>query len=862
MSEALVLESPWSKDGEIVLAELDVDRAKGLSPKQVQERLARFGRNELAPPKRVSKLKILVSQFRGVLVLLLAGASGISLAVGDWVEALAVISVLLVNATLGFITEFRAARSMEALRMLGGTHSVVRRSGSQQIIDSKDLVPGDLVFVEAGDKISADMRLLVSSQLTSDESSLTGESLSVEKSLAALPVDTFIGDRECMLFSGTTVTAGAGMGTVTATGTSAEVGKIASLVEETGTSDLTPLEKRLDRLAQTLLWLTLVVAALVALVGISAGKPTLLIVETAIALAVASVPEGLPVLATMILARGVHRMASKNALVQRLTAVETLGATGIICTDKTGTLTENLMHVNALRDDRGPLERTTKRYQEALRLGAWCNNAALGAEGAEDSGDPLEIALLRAASPEDLNSRPELLREVAFDPETRMMATLHQGDAEILVAVKGAPEAVVEAASANTDRAAWLHSAEALASQGQRVIAVAKGTLSSPSLAPYQDLELVALVGLLDPPRPDVKAAILDCRDAGIEVCMMTGDHPETARHIAEQVGIIDDDDALVLTGTQLAQLNTDAIDDANRIEKTRVFARVSPQQKLRLVEFHQARGRVVAMTGDGVNDAPALRKADIGVAMGLRGTEVAREASEVVLLDDAFSTIAMAVREGRGVFANIRTFIVYLLSCNLSEILVVGLATAARAPLPLLPLQILFLNLVTDVFPALALGANETDAAVMQRPPRKPNQKILGRREWRRIIGYGLLITASVLGAFFLSIEELRLSTKGSVSVAFLTLALAQLWHVFNMGTPGATALGGQVARNKFVWAAVAFCLLLLGVTMYWQPAASILSLEPLGSIALLLALTASVLPLLAGVVVRRVGKRRRISL
>jgi Ca2+-transporting ATPase len=743
--------------------------------------------------------------------------------------------------------------------MLGSTHSVVRRSGSQQVIDTKELVPGDLVFVEAGDRIGADLRVLLNSQLASDESSLTGESLPINKSLDALPAATFIADRKCMLFSGTTVTAGSGMGVVTATGTNAEIGKIASLVEEAATSDLTPLEKRLDRLAQTLLWLTLFVATLVAIIGLSAGKPTILIIETAIALAVASVPEGLPVLATMILARGVHRMARKNALVQRLAAVETLGATGIICTDKTGTLTENRMHVNALRDDRGVIDAAEERYQEALLLGAWCNNAALGAEGEEDSGDPLEIALLRAASPNHFDERPELLREVAFDPETRMMATLHQVNGEILVAVKGAPEAVVAAARAKTDRAAWLHSAEIMASKGQRVIAVARRTLPSPTDTPYQDLEIVALIGLLDPPRPDVKAAILDCRGAGIEVCMMTGDHPATARHIAERVGIVDDANALVLTGTQLTDLDTDAVDDAQRIEATRVFARVSPEQKLRLVEFHQARGRVVAMTGDGVNDAPALRKADIGVAMGLRGTEVAREASEVVLLDDAFSSIVTAVREGRGVFANIRTFIVYLLSCNLSEILVVGLATAARAPLPLLPLQILFLNLVTDVFPALALGANETDPAVMQQAPRKPKQKILERREWRRIVGYGLLITASVLGAFFVAITELALSPKGCVSVAFLTLALAQVWHVFNMGTPGATALKGQVVRNKFVWAAVALCLVLLALTMYWQPAATILSLQALGWKALLLCVTASAIPLLAGVVVRRVGRLRQ---
>jgi Ca2+-transporting ATPase len=386
--------------------------------------------------------------------------------------------------------------------------------------------------------------------------------------------------------------------------------------------------------------------------------------------------------------------------------------------------------------------------------------------------------------------------------------------------------------------------------------------LTAPVDNPYEDLELVALVGLLDPPRPEVKESILQCRKAGIEVCMMTGDHPETARHIAERVGIDDGSGAGVMTGQELSELDLGRPEHVARIEKTRIFARVSPEQKLRLVEFHQGRGLVVAMTGDGVNDAPALRKADIGVAMGMRGTDVAREASEVVLLDDAFFTIVMAVREGRGIFVNIRTFIVYLLSCNLSEILVVGIASAVHAPLPLLPLQILFLNLVTDVFPALALGANETDDSVMQEAPRSPGQKVLQARDWRTIIGYGLLITVSVLSAFFVAITELKLSQKGSVSVAFLTLALAQLWHVFNMGHPGQSAWGGQVARNPFVWAALVFCLLLLGVTMYWPPAATILSLEPLGWHALLLALVASIVPLVAGVVLRLVlGLRRPVA-
>ncbi len=851
-----VPEKPWTLSAERVLGALGVAADQGLSVDEAGLRLTQFGANELEPPETASGLRILVSQFRGVLVLLLAVAAGISLALGDWVEALAILSVLLINATLGFATELRAARSMEALRSLGAPHSRVLRTGQQSLIDSTQLVPGDIVIVEAGDRLGADVRVIQSAQLQADESSLTGESLPVAKSSTTIPSAEFVGDRGCMLHSGTTITAGSATGVVCATGHQAEVGQIASLVAKATNNDSTPLEERLDKLAQTLLWVTLVIASLVAILGIVAGKPAALVLETAIALAVASIPEGLPILATMILARGVHRMAKHEALVQKLSAVETLGATGIICTDKTGTLTENKMTVDAIMGMRDSLSSTDSAYAQALRLGAWCNNAALGVEGSSDSGDPLEVALLRAADLAKIPLAPTRLREVTFDADTRMMATVHMYEGQLIAAVKGAPEAVLAVSSAATDQDRWLGTAESMASKGLRVIAIAQQPLEQQDDDVYQNLELVALIGLLDPPREDVADAITACQGAGIEVCMMTGDHPQTALHIAIRLGIAREGGA-TLTGAKLSQLDPKVPDDARKIRETKVFARVSPEQKLNLVDFYQKEGHVVAMTGDGVNDAPALRKADIGVAMGLRGTEVAREASEVVLLNDAFSTIVMAIREGRGVFANIRNFVVYLLSCNLSEVLIVGLATAVSAPLPLLPLQILFLNLVTDVFPALALGATETEESVMHVPPRSPNEKVLAKPEWRRILGYGAVITVAVLSAFFYSLYVLQVSTANAVTVAFLSLALAQLWHVFNMVPPGSKWLTNKVIRNGFVWGAIVFCLVLLSLAVYWTPAASLLSLEPLSQQLLGLAVFASFFPLVVGFIVRAIASQ-----
>lgn len=862
--------SPWSLAAEDVLEHLGVAPAEGLSHSEAERRLREWGPNTLEVKASRSVWTILILQFKGLLAILLAAAGAISFSVGDWVEGSAIVAVLIVNGILGFVTEWRAIRSMEALRTLGTARVTALRGGKHVVLDAEDMVVGDVIEVEAGDLISADMRVVVASKLKADEASLTGESLPTSKDTKPVPAKAFLGDRRCILHKGTAVTRGSGSGVVVATGANTEVGHIGKLVED-ATEESTPLERRLDRLGHVLVWVTLGIATFVAVMGIAVGKPPLLIIETAIALAVASVPEGLPILATMTLARGVHRMARKNAVVQRLSAVETLGATSIICTDKTGTLTENKMTVDRMALAGGVVDPTSPAGLAAHRIGVLCNNASLGQ--ADNVGDPLEVALLEAARPLGLD-RDELahespeVREVAFDTETKMMATVHAASGGFFYAVKGAPENVVGRCIDERDgderkpldargRGRWAKAASDMASDGLRVIALAYKEHSTADAPSYEALTMVALIGLLDPPRLDVAEAIAGCQHAGIDVVMITGDHPETARHISERVGIVSEA-TRVLSGAELEAMDSSNSDDLKVILGTRVFARVSPEQKLMLIALHQQQGRVVAMTGDGVNDAPALKKADIGVAMGQRGTEVARQSSEVVLLDDAFSTIVLAIREGRSIFRNIRSFVVYLLSCNLSEILVVGLATAARVPLPLLPIQILFLNLVTDVFPALALGACEGADDAMEHAPRASDEPVVGRKQWRTIIAYGLLISFAVLGAFYVAMVPWQLGAGQALTVSFLTLALAQLWHVFNMGSLRSRWFRTEVTRNGYVWAAVVLCIALLSIAVYWPPAAAILHLEALGIEALGLAIAASTLPLLGGAVAKLIATRR----
>ncbi|MEQ8818626.1 MAG: cation-transporting P-type ATPase [Sumerlaeia bacterium] len=883
------VDNPWARGVEDICQELAVDPQRGLSDSDVEERLDKYGENQLRTTKPPSAWKIFISQFKGMVVWLLIVAMGVTLFMQDWLESGAIAIVLLVNAIIGFLTEWKAMKSMEALKKLGGSKARVRRNGQAQEVEARQLVPGDIVILDGGDVVSADLRLIEINRLQIEEAALTGESVPVDKKLAPVEADIELAERKNMAYKGTAARRGTGEGVVVGTGMHTELGNISSMVEE-AESEQAPIQKRLDDFGKKLVWITIGISVVVGVAGLVAGRELALMVKTGVALAVAVIPEGLPIVATIALARGMYRMAKRNALVRRLPAVETLGSTTVICTDKTGTLTENRMTAKALMlasgahfeisgqgyDTEGGFRRDNDNVEikdgtplhEFLVVGALCNNASMagekpkdrrkdeasGGEVAEPSGDPTEIALLYAAAKAGLKrealvkERPEE-REEPFDSDTALMGTFHKDSDGYFVAVKGAPESVLdistrkrtedggEAELSDAERQEWNDKNKELAKGGLRVLALASKRVAAVEEEPYKDLTFLGLVGLLDPPRSDVKAAIETCRGAGIQVVMVTGDQPATARQIAAECGLFtegEDQDSEVLVGRDLQDFDDMTDEEVSRLVHARVLARVSPKQKLELITAHQENGDIVAMTGDGVNDAPALKKADIGVAMGQRGTQVAREASDIVLQDDSFTTIAEAVREGRVIFNNIRNFVIFLLSVNSSAVITVlaaavvgpgggGEGTGAEASggeaagdLLITPLQILYLNFVTNVFPALALGVSEGDPDIMKRPARNPKAPIINNADWIGLAVYGSVISAVTLTAYFASGALFDISHSQRSAIAFLTLALSQLLHVFSMRPAGSPLIKNEVTQNPWVWGSVGICASLLLLAVY----------------------------------------------
>jgi Ca2+-transporting ATPase len=889
-SVTLPPERTWARPPEAVLEALGVGRS-GLSPDQVHRRQRDFGLNRLRETKRRSAWRMLWDQLASMVVALLATATIVALVFGERLEALAIGFVLVINTAIGFWTERRAMRSMEALRELGRAHATVRRAGAAQTVVADELVPGDIVLLDAGDVLTADLRLVVASRLQVDEAALTGESLPVEKTNAACDADAALSDRTSMVFKGTAVTRGSGEGVVVATGMATELGRISRLVEE-AESEATPLQARLDRLGRRLVALTFAIGALVAGANYWSGRDLYLSIEIALALAVAAVPEGLPIVATVALARGMWQMARRHALVEQLSAVETLGSTSVILTDKTGTLTENRMAAAefvlpdescvafeaagapsgaTLRDGTAIDPAALPLLTAGLRVAALCNNAELVADHSArpaGTGDPTEVALLVAARGAGLERAALLgaapkLGEVAFDSEAKRMATLHRDADGVLAAVKGAPEAVIplcrqlpsqEGGTREFDaeeQTKWLERVAEMAARGQRVLAFASRTLSDASAFAYEDLTFLGLIGLLDPPRAGVREAIDACQAAGIRVVMVTGDHGGTAWHIAAATGLIEpaeDDPVSFLDARSIPSFDDLSEEEEYGVLRTAVIARAAPKQKLELISLFQRHGAVVAMTGDGVNDAPALKKADIGVAMGIRGTQVAREAADMVLQDDELGTIVAAVAQGRAIFANIRKFVLYLMSCNVSEVLAVAAASLVQGPLPLMPLQILFLNLVTDVFPALALGVGEGSPTLMRDPPRPSEESLIARRHWVRIFRLGAVIAVAVLVALVVATAVLGKSGHQATTISFLTLALAQLWHVFSMREGGSGWWRNEITRNRWIWGALALCLALIGIAVHWEPLATVLSIAAPGRDGWALAIGMSLVPLAIG--------------
>jgi Ca2+-transporting ATPase len=880
------LQKPWTASIDDVIDSLDVDTDKGLSGGESNKRLEEYGKNRLQTEEEKSVFSILADQFKSLIILLLAVSALLSFVFGDYIEGFAILVVIFINAAIGFFTELQAVRSMEALRKLTQVTAKVLREGNVREINAQELVPGDVLVFNGGDVITADARLIETSKLKVNEAALTGESLPVNKQIDPVPEDTPLAERSNMVFKGTAVARGTGRGVIINTGMDSELGNISSLVQE-AEEEVTPLQKRLDGLGRKLIFVTLGLAVIVVISGWAVGRDLPLMIQTAVALAVASIPEGLPIVATIALARGMQRMAKRKALINKLSSVETLGATSVIITDKTGTLTENQMTVTDITLDgvevnvqgegfelegdfqlkhKDQSTEITGVLEELLKVGFLCNDASLtirDGEVQQSVGEPMEIALKIAGQKaglrdNDIQEKLPQVRKIAFEPSTKMMATVHEHEDDgYYYAIKGSPTAVLnvstQVASPNgqqnlddDSKQNWLDKNEAIANRGLRVIALAKKTTENEDMDPYENLTFLGLVGLMDPPREEVRSAIDRCRQAGIQVIMATGDHGETAREVARAVNLIDSDDAAFILGKDLQ--NIDNLDSDQRQEylQTQIFARVNPEQKLDLIRLYQDEGEIVAMTGDGVNDAPALKKADIGVAMGQRGTQVAKEAADMVLEDDFFGTIVAAVEQGRTIFNNIRKFVLYLLSCNISEIMVVTLATVMNLPLPILPLQILFLNLVTDVFPALALGMGEGDPHLMEEPPRDSDEPIMTRRHWISMSVYGALITAAVLVGMTLAINTLGFSQTRSTTISFLILATAQLWHVFDMREKGTNIFLNAVTKNKFVWIALIITITLLLMAVYIPFLANLLSLTNPGLLGWLVVLVGSITPII----------------
>ncbi len=874
---------PWALEATEAVEHFKSSPDEGLGQKEARNRLQKYGPNRIEAGKQRSVWEIFIAQIKNLIVLLLAVAAGVSFVLGQLLEGVSILVALIVNVLIGFGTELRAVRSMEALQQMTRVQAKVLRQGKIRQIPASEIVPGDIVVLEGGDMIPADLRLIESNRIEADESALTGESVPVGKAVDRLPEKTSLAERTNMLFKGTALTQGSGKGLAVATGMSTELGHISQLAQGAEEEVLTPLEQRLNKLGQKLIWITLGIAGLIGVTGVLAGKDLALIFKTSIALAVAAIPEGLPIVATIALARGMWRMARKNALVNRLSAVETLGSTSIICTDKTGTLTENKMTVSTLvlitseevihvqwdpdaeppfstENDAISDEALQNCIADMLTIGMLCNNAQVSEDG-DAVGDPMEVALLHAGQvvglkrDDLLESQPEE-QEEAFSAETKMMATWHRQEQGYLTAVKGAPEAVVQSSRhlLTTDsekralddklREKLLQAYEALADRGLRVLGIARKSTDAVCDDPYTSLVFIGFVGLLDPPRKGVKEVIQTLNQAGVRVVMVTGDHPGTASAIVRKLELPGDVNA-VMHGDALKAPEDYNPEERHKILKTSVFARISPEQKLNLVSLFQADGSVVAMTGDGVNDAPALTKADIGVAMGRRGTQVAREAAEIVLKDDNFGTIALAVEQGRVIFSNIRKFIVFLLSGNVGAILIVGLAMLFGTTLPLLPLQILYLNMISDVFPALALGVGKGESSAMDMPPRPSTEPVVPRSLWIIIVGYGVLIAATVLSGFWISLVTMSLPAERAVTLSFLTLAFARTWHVFNMRGFGSNPFYNDVTRNPFVWGAVALSVALILLAVYFRPLATVLSMVTPTSGEWLLILGMSLIPL-----------------
>lgn len=883
------------------------DGLTGLRSEEAHSRLRTYGENRLPERRPTSPLVMLLGQVKNIMIGLLAVAAAFALLTGQTLDAIAIAAVIAANTALGFVIEFRAEKASAALKHLFITSCRVVRGGQVIDVPTTDVVPGDIMILEAGFRVLADARVTATAELSVDESALTGESVPVEKECdTVLPKETVVADRINMVYTGTLVVRGRGQAVVVATGADTEMAKISTLMSE-GRKETTPLQKRINNLMRYVLILVGLIAITVTAVGIFRGEDVFLMIETGIAIAVAAVPEGMPAVITISLAIGVRRMASRNAIIRRLAAVESLGNVELICSDKTGTMTLNQMTVREVIFGSGNLRVGGSGYSPegtlelqnhgnsshdnpcmrlSMAAGMLCNDSSLSMVDGKwkGSGDPTEIALLSLGmkaglSPASLSSDFPRLREVPFQTATRMMATVHPAEklpafltganeaGKFICFVKGSPESLIDAAGHYLQgerripldgRSAeeWKNGNLELAGRGYRVLATAFKLMDSVEDDTYTDLTLLSLVGMHDPPRPEAKASVALCRNASIRVVMITGDQKETARKIASDLGIGRDGGIVVTEGAALSAMSGSEF--VETVQQTDVFARVSPEQKLEIVRALRESGPTVAMTGDGINDAPALEAADIGISMGRGGTDVAREASDVILVDDNFSSIISAVEEGRIAFANIRKFVSYLFSCNFSELFIMLAATFAGIPLPLLAIQILWLNLVTDVLPAMSLISEKADEDIMKHPPVKT---LSGGSLYfaGNIFSSGLFMTAAGLTAFLFELGS-SASTESSTTAAFLTMALSQTLHVFNERFGEGSMFSRRLFTNRYVWAAAAGTIALILASVFLSPLSTVLKTSVPSVEEWTVILAASFLPLVLSEVYKLVHAAGRL--
>ena len=826
----------FSKPQEEVLKEFDVDPATGLSTEEAERRLEQYGRNKLEGKAKKGILALFLGQLKDMLIYVLLAAAGITFVIGEYVDGLIILLVVILNAIIGVVQEYKAEKAIEALQQMTTPRALVRRDGEVKEINSEEIVPGDIVIIEAGRYIPADLRLIESANLQIEESALTGESVPVEKDAGSIieDPDTPIGDLANMAFMSTLATYGRGVGVAVGTAMNTEVGKIARILDE-DVEEMTPLQKRLDHLGRVLGYLAIGICGLIFIVALFQGRPLFDMFLTAISLAVAAIPEGLAAIVAIVLALGVTRMSKKNAIVKKLPAVETLGSVNIICSDKTGTLTQNRMTVvkTYTLDRLKEIPATGEGLQaagdeaELIKSLVLCSDASY--EHGEGTGDPTEIALIvlgyrHQLDKKTLNEKHQRLSEKPFDSERKLMSTLNVEGEAYRVHTKGAIDNILKISSkALVDgkvvplteelKARYLEMAEEMSDDALRVLGAAYKDVDK-VIGPdemEEDLIVLGLVGMIDPPRLEVMDSIREAKEAGITPVMITGDHRNTAVAIAKELGIANSIEESI-TGAEIDQLSEEEF--SRSIDKYRVFARVSPEHKVKIVRAFKARGNIVSMTGDGVNDAPSLKYADIGVAMGITGTDVAKGASDMILTDDNFTTIVHAIEEGRNIYNNIKKSVTFLLSCNLGEVVAIFLSILFAWPVPLLPTQILWVNLITDSLPAIALGIDPGDKDVMKKKPRDPEESFFAEGAGLRAIIGGLLIGLLTLAVFYYGLGDYGYSTGFSKipadalsyarTMSFVVLALSQLFYSLSIRNSSKSIWRIGVFSNKYLIAAI----------------------------------------------------------